>query len=152
MQIASLLTPQRTQVNTPGSNQKRVLEHLSLFIAEDIAENIHPDDIFDALIEREKLGTTGIGQGIAIPHCRMDGLQQAYGSFFKLEQAIDFDAVDDQAVDLLFVLLVPPDACDQHLQTLASLAQAFSQTQTCERLRNSKTALDLYNNLINITD
>lgn len=152
MQIASLLTPERTQVNVQGSNQKRVLENLSQFIANNIIENISADDIFDALMEREKLGTTGIGQGIAIPHCRLEGLQQAYGSFFKLEQAIDFDAVDDQLVDLFFVLLVPPEACDQHLQTLASLAQAFSQAQVCERLRNSETGIELYNNLINTTD
>lgn len=148
MRLDSILTPARTQVDVPGSSQKRVLEHLSQHIAENIPANISADAIFNAIMAREKLGSTGIGQGIAIPHCRIEQVDQAYASFFRLQQAIDFDAIDDQPVDLFFVLLVPPEACDEHLQTLATLAGVFSQADVCQRLRDSANSGDLYDTII----
>jgi PTS system nitrogen regulatory IIA component len=115
-------------------SKKRLLE----FIAELFAENnsqTQATDIFERLIERERLGSTGLGKGIALPHARIDGLEQARAVFVRLENSIDFDAIDNQPVDLVIALLVPADATDAHLQILAGLARFFNEESNCSRLR-----------------
>jgi PTS system nitrogen regulatory IIA component len=105
---------------------------------------LHYDDILNYLITREKLGSTGLGQGIAIPHCRVGNCTQPLGALLSLETPIPFDAPDDQPVDLLFVLLVPKEARQQHLDILASIAGLFSQQQFCGRLRAVRDSSSLY--------
>lgn len=134
--IESILTPERTIKGVNASSKKKVLEYLGSFIAEHIPES-SSDDIYERLLNRERMGSTGIGEGIAIPHCRLKQCQNTCGVLLQLDQAIDFDAIDQQPVDLIFALLVPEEATDEHLQTLSMLAQKFSQQEYREALRNS---------------
>lgn len=104
------------------------------------------DEIFESLIERERLGSTGLGHGVAIPHARLKGREEAIGAFLKLDTGIDFDAIDQQPVDLVFALLVPEHYTDEHLHILANLAEIFGDEPFCEKLRNCNDvnqALDL---------
>ena len=106
-------------------------------------------DVLDHLIAREKLGSTGLGQGIAIPHCRIANCPQPLGTLVTLQEPIDFDAPDDAPVDLLFVLLVPQEADQQHLDILATIARLFSQPDFCTQLRaapDTQTLFDLASN------
>ncbi len=148
MQIQSILNPARTFCDVPGSSKKRVLENISNFICQDI-NNIESDELFAALLAREKLGSTGLGNGIAIPHCRIKNCSHTVGALIKLQHSIEYDALDNQPIDLLFVLLVPEQATDQHLQTLAMLAELFSQNEFREKLRNAQTNDELYKAAIN---
>lgn len=134
MLVHELLTSSSTLCGLEGSSKKRILEKASEFISEQ-----HPDLesslVFNGLHGREKLGSTGIGDGIAIPHCRLADCSDAKGFLIKLAEPIDFDAIDNKPVDLLFVLLVPEDATSEHLQTLAVIAEFFSQEDNREKLR-----------------
>ena len=106
--------------------------------------NLDPDAIYESLIAREKLGSTGFGNGIAIPHCRLGDCHQAIGALLQLDGKIDFDALDGQPVDLIFVLLVPQEATDQHLQILKMLAGKLDQASLREALRSAPDAQSLY--------
>lgn len=148
MQLSSILTPERTLHGAPGSSKKRVLENIASFICEDIS-TLDPLKLFEKLVEREKLGSTGLGKGIAIPHCRITNCTSVIGTLITLDNPVDFDAIDGQKVDLLFILLVPEEAHEEHLKALAKLAELFSQQQFCDQLRSSKDSEALYNNVIN---
>ena len=101
-------------------------------------------ELFDKFIERERLGSTGLGQGIAIPHCRISNCTRVTGSLFKLDNAVDFDAIDGKPVDLLFVLVVPDEAHDEHLAALATIAEKFNDPNFCAQLRQSTSSKDLF--------
>ena len=105
MQIDHILTPERTFAGVQGGSKKRVLELIGKLVAQHT--NLDPDAIYENLIARERLGSTGFGNGIAIPHCRLEDCHQAIGALLQLDGKIDFDALDGQPVDLIFVLLVP---------------------------------------------
>lgn len=143
MLIEQLITPERTLSGVPGGSKKRLLETISDFVSQ-----LHPEtdseDIFDALIERERLGSTGIGDGVAIPHCRLKNCDKAIGILFRLDQPIDFDAIDKQPVDLIFALIVPDDAVDEHLKALQTIAEHFSQPGYRQHLRQAETDEALY--------
>jgi PTS system nitrogen regulatory IIA component len=143
MSIASILTPARTHSCVTGSSKKRVLEKIARLVSEDIS-TLDSSALFKNLIGREKLGSTAIGHGIAIPHCRMSMCTSITGALIRLKEAIDFDATDEQPVDLLFVLLVPEEACDEHLQILGKLAQLFSRGDFRDALRRAGDDLSLY--------
>lgn len=143
MLISELLTPSRALCALEGGSKKRVLELAAQHIAEQHSE-LTAEEIFSGLISRERLGSTGIGEGVAIPHCRLTDYQHPIGLLIQLKDPIDFDAIDNQPVDLLFVLLVPAEACDQHLQTLGNLAELFSQQAFRDRLRQTDTANALF--------
>jgi PTS system nitrogen regulatory IIA component len=132
--LAEILTPGRTVCRAPGGSKKRIFETLARVISED-QPSLTYDEVFAQLIAREKLGSTGLGQGIAIPHCRVDNCDQPLGTLITLAEPIDFDAPDDQPVDLLFALLVPSEADQQHLDILANVARLFSQEDFCSQLR-----------------
>ena len=100
--------------------------------------------IFETLLERERLGTTGVGHGIAIPHGKMAGLTQIVGLFARLDAQIDFDAIDDQPVDLVFLLLAPEGAGADHLKALARVSRFLRNTQACEKLRGAQDHAALY--------
>ena len=118
------------------ASKKRVLEHLGGLLASS-APNLMSEAVFDRLLERERLGSTGLGHGIALPHARMPEVKKAVGAFVQLVDGVDFDAVDDQPVDLAFALLVPQEATEEHLQLLAKLAAMFNNTQFCDMLREA---------------
>jgi PTS system nitrogen regulatory IIA component len=104
----------------------------------------HERMIFDVLLERERLGTTGVGQGIAIPHGKLASLDRVYGLFARLERPIDFDAIDEQPVDLMFLLLAPEQAGADHLKALARVSRLLRDNAVCEKLRGSTSADALY--------
>ena len=127
----------RISCQNPASSKKRVLEEISRLLVTTIP-SVTPDQLFDRLLERERLGSTGLGQGIALPHARIAGVDEAFGALLQLESAVDFDAVDDQPVDLAFGMVVPQDATQEHLQLLAKLAALFSDEAFCARLRAAR--------------
>jgi PTS system nitrogen regulatory IIA component len=135
MPIISLLTPSRTLQAVEGGSKKRVLEMASKLIAESAGEEVTYELVFTGLIGRERLGSTGIGEGVAIPHCRLAGIDKPVGALIHLAEPIDFDAIDSRPVDLMFFLLVPEEASDEHLGTLAKLAEVFSQDECRVALR-----------------
>lgn len=147
--IESLLSPRRTFSGAPGVSKKRVLEHIANVICAD-QNQFNSQQIFDALLAREKLGSTALGGGIAIPHCRLDLCNSCIGTLVTLtDEGVDFDAADDAPVDLLFVLLVPQDANEEHLHILSELARLFSNPVYCASLRAAKNDDELYSAAIN---
>ena len=144
MQLEEILTADRCHCKLTVVSKKRLLTKVSELIAKDIAA-LEADDIFNALMAREQLGTTGLGNGIAIPHCRVPLCQEIIGTLITLEEAIDFDAVDGGPVDLLFALIVPEQKTDDHIQTLAAIAELFNDEDFCFTLRHTHNTEDLFN-------
>lgn len=143
IRIEDILTPGRSLVDVPGGSKKRVLEQIANLIARDLPE-IDAITVFEALVAREKLGSTGFGNGIAIPHCRLPGCLTPISALLRLEAPVDFDAIDGAPVDLLFVLLVPEAATDEHLELLRQIAGLFDRPDIRERLRQANSAEALY--------
>lgn len=141
----SLITEPRIRCRVEVTSKKRLLESLAELLATARAQ-CSPSSVFDLLNERERLGSTGLGEGIALPHARLDGIDHAVGAFVQLTEGVSFDAPDDQPVDLAFGLLVPSNATDAHLTLLAGLAERFSDPQLRAALRaaeDANVALDL---------
>jgi nitrogen PTS system EIIA component len=134
MNIGDLLTPERVVCTHEVSSKKRALEMLSELLASSSAE-LAVGEIFDSLLSRERLGSTGLGHGVAIPHGRVAGLDMAVAAMLKLDRGVDYDAPDREPVDILFALLVPRESTDEHLQILAALARMFADPPTLARLR-----------------
>lgn len=143
MQIQSFLSSRRTLCGAEGGSKKRTLELIANLIAEDIP-TLNSDEIFLSLIAREKLGATGLGNGIAIPHCRIKNCIGTVGAVIKLNSAVDFDSIDGKPVDLIFALIAPEEAHEEHLQTLAVLAEKLSSQEYTEKLRSSDSSESLY--------
>lgn len=148
MQLTDLLAPERICCGSRAGSKKRVLEQISGLIAES-QEALEKNEVFDSLLSRERLGSTGLGHGVAIPHGRIKGSDKAIGALVTLEHGIDFDAMDNQDVDLLFAVLVPENATDEHLQILAKLAEMFSDAELLERMRKAEDATTLLNEIRN---
>ena len=142
-ELSDILTPARTVCSAPGVSKKRLFETIAGIISKD-QPSMDYDDLFDQLIAREKLGSTGLGQGIAIPHCRTANCPQPLETLLTLEDPVDFDSPDDAPVDLLFVLLVPEAANQEHLDILAHVARLFSQPEFCAQLRAADNDADLF--------
>ena len=123
-QITQLLSPENIVLDLDASSKKRVFEKIGLLFENN--QGIARSAVFDSLFAREKLGSTGLGRGIAIPHGRIKGLKEARGAFVRLTTPVPFDSPDGKPVSLLFVLLVPEQATEQHLQILSELAERFS--------------------------
>lgn len=141
--IASLLTEQRVVSHAAVSSKKKTLELLGTLLADNMPES-SADDIYERLLNRERMGSTGIGEGIAIPHCRLKQCDETIGALLQLDQPIDFDSIDKQPVDLVFALIVPEEACDEHLQTLSALAKKFNEPQYRKALRQANADESLY--------
>ncbi len=136
--IAKLLPGQNVVADLDVGSKKRVFEHAGLLFENN--QNVARNQVFDSLFAREKLGSTGLGKGIAIPHGRIKGLKEAVGALIRMREPIPFDAPDGLPVNLIFVLLVPERATDLHLQILSELAQMFSDHEFREQLLKSASA------------
>lgn len=136
MDITDLIIPERVICNAPVTSKKRALELLGDLI-EGSQDELEARSVFDSLIGRERLGSTGLGHGVALPHGRLGQSRQAVGAFLKLQEGIDFDALDQQSVDLIFALLVPEHFTDEHLKILAYLAEMFSDKDFCTKIRTA---------------
>lgn len=148
MQLADIITPERVATQVQASSKKRVFETLSDIIATHSSAPLKAHDIFTSLIARERLGTTAIDHGVAIPHGRIKNSSTTIGAFVQLSKGIDCDAIDCQAVSLLFALLVPEESTEEHLQLLARLAEMFSNAELREQLRAAPDNQTLYDLLI----
>ncbi len=146
MDIIDLITPDRIVCNSEVASKKRVIEVLSELLATG-QPDLSARPIFDSLIGRERLGSTGLGHGVALPHGRFSQSQQAIGAFIKLKKGVDFDAIDRQPVDLVFGLLVPDHYTDEHLKILAYLAEMFSDQAFCQQLRDADSDQALFERL-----
>ena len=140
--VAKLLSPDHVVIELQASSKKRLFEQVGLLF-----ENHHGlarSLVFDSLLARERLGSTGLGRGVAIPHGRIKGLKEALGAFFRLGQPVPFDAPDGNAVSMVFVLLVPEQATEKHLQILSELAQMFSDKVLREAMSQAPDASTLH--------
>ena len=142
MEIGDLLGPESVIAKLPATSKKQALQELAKRAAQ--ITGLHERAVFDVLLERERLGTTGVGNGIAIPHGKLADLTKLYGLFARLEKPIDFDSVDDQPVDLIFLLLVPEGAGADHLKALARVSRLLRDRAICEKLRGSDDSEALY--------
>ncbi|MDX1735053.1 MAG: PTS IIA-like nitrogen regulatory protein PtsN [Halioglobus sp.] len=134
--LSEILSPARTASQVQGTSKKRLFETIARIVCDDQGD-LDYNDVLDKLIAREELGSTGLGEGIAIPHCRVGNCQSPLGTLLTLAEPIPFDAPDDKPVDLLFVLLVPEEAHQAHLDILAQVARAFSEADYCAQLREA---------------
>jgi len=139
---SNLITEARVRCGSDITSKKRLLESLGELLAEASAA-LSAEVVFDRLLERERLGSTGLGHGIALPHARVKEVAAPIGAFIQLRHAVDFDAIDDRPVDLAFALLVPEAADERHLQLLAGLAERFNQPQLRKRLRACESPAQL---------
>ena len=146
--ITQIITQDRTRTNVAARSRKRVLEAVSDLLCEG-NEQLSGRTLFDELLARERLGSTGLGDGVAIPHCRID-CDEISAAFLKLEEPVDFDAPDGQPVDLLFVLVVPPEEKHAHLEVLANLARIFGEPENRARFRRAGSSMELYEELIGL--
>ncbi len=133
MEISDLLTRESVHVSLRATSKKHALQELA-HLAADIT-GLHERTIFEILLERERLGTTGVGKGIAIPHGKLSELERLYGMFVRLDRPVDFESVDDQPVDLIFLLLAPESAGADHLKALARVSRLLRDPGICEKLR-----------------
>jgi len=134
MLISDLLNPERVHCNIQSSSKKRLLE----LISEDLArqsDQLTKRQVFESLIARERLGSTGLGKGVAIPHGRVKGSSNVQASFIRLKTPVAFEAIDGKPVDLLFCLTVPEDCGEDHLKLLAQVAELFSDADLLRELR-----------------
>jgi nitrogen PTS system EIIA component len=142
MAPADLITESRVLTRCDAASKKRLLETLAGLLADGDAM-LSSNRVFDRLLERERLGSTGLGQGVALPHARVPGIKAPIGAFVQLREQVAFDAIDDKPVDLAFGLLVPEATNEQHLQLLAMLAAAFDDATVRAALRGAEDDADL---------
>jgi nitrogen PTS system EIIA component len=142
MDISDLITPDRVVAHLKATSKKQALQELARRAA--TFTGLHERAIFEVLLERERLGTTGVGHGIAIPHGKLPSLDKLYGLFARLDAPIDFDAIDEQPVDLVFLLLAPESAGADHLKALARVSRLLRDRGFCEKLRGSSNSDALY--------
>lgn len=138
MDLTDLLTPQGVVAHLKAGNKKQALQELATAASK--VTDLEERAIFDALLERERLGTTGVGLGIAIPHAKMPELKRLYGLFARLDHPVDFDSIDEQPVDLIFVLLAPESAGADHLKALARISRLLRNQAIVEKLRGAESA------------
>ena len=142
MEIRDILQPEAVIAGLKVTSKKQALQELARHAA--AVTGVNERKIFETLLERERLGTTGVGNGIAIPHGKLSELTRLYGVFARIDKPIDFDSIDEQPVDLVFLLLAPEAAGADHLKALARVSRLLRDAATCEKLRGAKTADGLY--------
>jgi len=151
MKISDVLSPELTNCNLPGRSKKRVLENIAQMISAQLGGDSELCDLlFDNFVAREKLGSTGLGNGVAIPHCRTPGVKKIYGFLAKLTTPVDFDAIDDEPVDLIFALVVPEEKNAEHLSTLARIATIMQDDPSRQKLRDCDNDELLFNTVLGL--
>lgn len=143
IEISHFLAPERVEVHWQASSKKRLLEGISNLLVKGDAR-LDRKTVFQILIERERLGSTGIGKGVALPHGRVNSLEQVIGAFAVLDSSLEYESADGKPVNLVFALLVPAQANEEHLRILAHLAKLFDENELREKLKKSATAAEAY--------
>nr|WP_269751208.1 PTS IIA-like nitrogen regulatory protein PtsN [Acuticoccus mangrovi] len=136
------MAPEAVILRLPVHSKKHAIQEISAVAARQTG--MPEREVFDTLLQRERLGSTGVGNGIAIPHGKLVGLDKIYGFFFRLAEPIEFEALDDQPVDLIFALLAPEEAGADHLKALAKIARVLRTPGMTDELRNADTATDVF--------
>jgi len=145
-EFAELVSPTHIACRESANSKKRVLELLSDLIAKG-EPGLSQMEVYGSFLSRERLGSTALGHGVAIPHGRMSNISKPVGAFLQLRHGVDYQAPDDEPVSLFFALLVPENSSGQHLDILAHLAELFSDEAICERLRDAREVDELYRSL-----
>jgi len=148
MKLEQLVSSDSVICNADVNSKKRALELMGDLLSKK-SDSSKPLEIFHQLTERENLGSTSLGHGVALPHARTSLCKEATGVFIKLDHGIDFDSPDKQPTDLLFALMVPEDYTDEHLEILSTLAGLFDEESFCDSLRSASSATELHNTLTN---
>lgn len=143
MKVAEILSAERVGNGQTFTSKKKALEELAQLLSRGVP-GVDTADILNSLSAREKLGSTGLGHGVAIPHGRMAGVTESVGAFMRLKHPLDYDAHDGQPVDLVFGLLVPQGATEAHLKHLAAIAEMFSDEAFCQKLRGAADEASLH--------
>lgn len=146
MELTDIITPETVVCNLKANSKKQVLQELAHIIApvSDVEERL----VFETLLQRERLGSTGVGNGVAIPHGKLAGLKRIYGAFARTSKPVAFDAMDDQPVDLFFMLLAPEGSGADHLKALSRTARILRQPDKLTALRNTEDEEAVYSILI----
>ena len=144
MKLSSLTCQDCSKAAVLFNSKKRIIEFISQLAHEQLP-HLAQQDILNALLTREKLGSTGIGRGIAIPHGRMNGIENPLALVLVSESPVNFDAIDNRPVDIVVALFVPDGQSDLHLKTLATISEKLNDKEFCKQLRNAKTDQDLFN-------
>jgi PTS system nitrogen regulatory IIA component len=137
MQLSEFLDFDAIKPAMPSANKRGLLQHLAQLSGQ--RTGLDPNEILSSLVERERLGSTGFGHGVAIPHGKVEGLKQIYCLFARLPEAIDYQAIDGERVDLVFLLLSPPDAGAEHLKALAAVSRVVRHVPTLEKMRGARS-------------
>lgn len=149
MQLLDIITPERIVTHAHVTSKKRAFETISEIFASQSSDTLDAHHVFECLNARERLGTTAIDHGVAIPHGRIKNTSETIGAFLQLSDGVDCDALDRQPVNLMFALLVPEESTEEHLQLLGRLAHMFSDNDLREQLRSAESSQALYELLIN---
>ncbi|MEY8212896.1 MAG: PTS sugar transporter subunit IIA [Colwellia sp.] len=144
MQLSEILTTSGTSCAVAVTSKKRILEKICQLAAIQIT-NIEQDELLKSLLDREKMGSTGIGKGIAIPHGRLPNASKVVAVLVTTEKTIDFDAIDNREVDIFVALFVPENSCQEHLDTLQNIAKLFSDKKMIKQVRKCNDSQALYN-------
>ena len=144
MQLSEILTTNCTRCDVPVTSKKRILEKICQ-LAIDRVTDIEEYELLESLLDREKMGSTGIGNGIAIPHGRLPNASKAVAVLITTEEAIDFDAIDNRDVDIFIALFVPENSCQEHLDTLQNIAKLFSDKKVIKQVRKCRDDQTLFN-------
>lgn len=142
MEISDFLSEDMILADLNADNKRHLLEQLSAIIADKCS--LDKSAVFEALLERENLGSTGYGNGVGYPHARMEGLQRVFAMVARLQHPLDYDAIDAQDVDIVAMMVSPENSGNDHLQTLAMLSRALKNEKTCQMIRQAKNAHEIY--------
>lgn len=148
MQLQELISPERIEFSMPVTSKKRLLEQLSTLMHAD-EPGLDEYAAFQSLLDRERLGSTGIGHGVALPHGRLKGLDKAIGAFATLEKEVDYDSIDHEPIKMVFALLVPEQATEDHLQLLARIATVLNDDATRAKILGANNKEEIYQYLTN---
>ncbi|CUS47434.1 MAG: PTS IIA-like nitrogen-regulatory protein PtsN [Idiomarinaceae bacterium HL-53] len=143
MNLREILTPDCTKCAVDDTSKKKLLESISHMVAPKLG-GVSRDDVFESLLQRERLGSTGIGLGIAIPHGRLTNASHPVAVLITLSAPIEFESIDNQPVDIIFALLVPENEPETHLKTLSAVAQRLNNRECCRKLRSANSDNELY--------
>lgn len=152
MSLENLISPDCVALDLRASSKKQLFQDLARLILESSAfdgQTAALRDVVAAAMERERLGSTGVGSGVALPHARIDGVDRVYAAFARLETPLDYDSIDDRPVDLVVMLIAPSDAGGEHLRALAQVSRRLRREDVRARLRAAPSAESLHISLIN---
>lgn len=142
MSISDILSEDMILTEVAADNKRHLLEHVSAFVAEQ--KGLDKSSVFEAVLERENLGSTGYGNGVAFPHARLEGLKDVVTVFVRLQKPVDYDALDNKPVDMVAFMISPENSGDDHLRTLAAFSRILKNKEICKEIRTAKSVHDIY--------